>query len=110
MGPSMTLEEFRVSCVNVNSINNFKLRALKENAKQADIFCMVDTKHNLKNQNRFSFPNKNSFSSPSEQLNAKGILIFYNKELTPTFNEIVKGQLIEMNFMLNSRRFKINVI
>ena len=44
----MNLEEIRISCVNVNSINIFKLRALRENAKQSDIFCMVDTKHNLK--------------------------------------------------------------
>ena len=106
----MTLEEFSVSCVNVNSLNTFKLNALKDNAKQVDIFCMVDTKHSVKSQNRFSYPNKITFSSPSEQLNAKGIFIFYNKDLTPTFNEIVKGQLIEMCFTLKSKKFKINVI
>ena len=69
----MTLEELRISCVNVNSINTFKLKALRENAKQADILCMLDTKHSVKSQNRFSFPNKITYSSPSEQLNAKGI-------------------------------------
>ena len=106
----MTPELLRVSCVNVNSINTFKLKTLRDNAKKADIFCLLDTKHSVKSQNRFSFPNKITYSSPSEQLNAKGILIFYNKDLTPTFNEIVKGQLIEMCFTLKSRKFKINVI
>ena len=106
----MKLEEIRISCVNVNSINIFKFRALRENAKQSDIFCLIDTKHNSKSEKKYSFQNKLSFSSPSEQLNAKGILIFYNNDLTPSFNEIVKGQLVEMNFTLNSRRFKINVI
>ena len=43
----MTLEELAVSCVNVKSINTFILNALKSNAKQADVFCMLDTKHSV---------------------------------------------------------------
>ena len=100
----MTLEELTVSALNVNSINTFKHKALRSVAKEADIFCMLDTKHTEKSQYRFNFPNKNKFSSPGEQLRAKGILIFYNKELTPTFNEIVNGQLVEMNFVLKKTK------
>ena len=65
---------------------------------------MLDTKHKEGDQNRFKYPNMVTFSSPSEQLKAKGILIFYNKSLIPTFNEIVKGQLIEMNFTLKGKQ------
>ena len=60
----MKLEEIRISCVNVNSINIFKFRALRENAKQSDIFCMTDTKHNSKSEKKIFFPKQNEFFFP----------------------------------------------
>ena len=106
----MMLEELKVSCANVNSLNNFKYNALRDIVKQVDIFCMVDTKQKVNDQFRYRYANKTTFSAPSENNRSKGIMIFFNKDLNPTFNVIVTGQLVSMCFEKNNKKFKINIV
>ena len=104
------LDELKVSCANVNSLNNFKFNALREVVKQVDIFCMVDSKQKINDQYRYKYTNKTTFSAPGDNSRSLGIMIFYNNKINPTFNVVVNGQLVSMRFTMNNKKFLLNII
>ena len=101
----------RISSWNVNSLTQSKFKTFSSLIQDSDIFALIDSRISPKQTYYYRVKNKKSYVSHTlEATKSKGILIFYPPSLSPSFDDIVPGQLVNMTFEINAFNMSIQFV